>query len=264
MPLKWQVIQSDLGSWQHPISRDKIKFILFVDEGSRFRVGRILFTNSRNQATWPVVQQCYEELWLPNFGKPEAIRVDPEGVWRGEEAESYCRERGIDLSPVPAEAHWQVGIVENAIKSHKHVMSSLAQEFPDMSCHELFAKATWACNSRDNHLGYSPAQHAMGRNPDEWGRLFNSKIDGFPIHPQQMVDGGFKETIVAMDLAERSFLDYQVKSRLARAEAAGQRPLKSFVPGDLVFFWRKQVPGGGDIKAFLGPDNSSVPRESLQ
>ena len=246
LPQKWQVIQSDLGSWQHPITKHKIKFILFIDEGCRFRVGKILFEDSRQQATWPVVQQCFEEIWLPVFGKPEVIRVDPEGVWRGRDAEAYCQEREIELSPVPAEAHWQVGVIENAIKSQKHVMSSLAQEFPEMSLHECFAKALWACNSRDNYVGYSPAQHALGRNPDEWGKLFETKIDGYPIHPQQMVDGGFQETIKAMGIAEKSFIEFQVKSRLARAEAAGQRPLKSFHPGDLVFFWRKQVPGGGD------------------
>ena len=103
LPQKWQVIQSDLGSWQHPITKHNIKFILFIDEGCRFRVGKILFEDSRQQATWPVVQQCFEEIWLPVFGKPEVIRVDPEGVWRGRDAEAYCQEREIEMSPVPAE-----------------------------------------------------------------------------------------------------------------------------------------------------------------
>lgn len=127
VPLKWQVVQCDLGSWHHPITKDKVKFLLMVDEGSRFRIGRILFENSRSQATWNIVQQCFEEHWLATFGKPEVIRVDPEGVWRDEQAEAYCRERGIELSPIPAEAHWQIGIVENAIKSQK-------------TCHDLIGR----------------------------------------------------------------------------------------------------------------------------
>ena len=85
----------------------------------------------------------------------------------------------------------------------------------------------------------------MGRNPDDWGKLFEAKVDGYPIHPQQMVDGGFKQTIESMGTAEKSFVEFKVKSRLARAEAAG--------PGDLVLFWRKQVPGGGD-KGFSSND----------
>ena len=180
------------------------------------------------------------------------MRVDPEGAWRSTEADVYFRERGIDFTHIPAEAHWQVGIVEGAIRALKAVMTSLADEMLDMSPQELFARALWACNSRDNHLGYSPAQHAMGRSPDEWGRLFESKIDGFPIHPEQMVDGGFAESIKAMAIAEQSFARHQAETRLARAKAAGSRPMKSFVPGDLVFFWRRQVPGGGEKGLFMG------------
>ena len=236
---KWQRIQCDLGSWTHPQTKHKVKFILFIDEGCRFRVGRILFENSRNQATWPIVRKVFEEAWLASFGQPEEIRADPEGIWRSDEAAAYCQERGIILSPIPAEAHWQIGVVEEAIGALKHVMTSLAQDFSEMEVSELFYRSIWACNSRDNQHGYSPAQHAMGRTPDEWGRLFDSEVEGHPIHPQQMVGGGFK-------------------TRLARAEAAGTRPLKSFTPGDLVFYWRKQVQGGGDKGfswrgQFLGP-----------
>ena len=79
--------------------------------------GRSLFENSRSQATWPIVRQCFEEHWLAHHGQPESIRVDLEGAWQGEEADAYCRERGISLTPIPAEGCWQIGIVENAIKS---------------------------------------------------------------------------------------------------------------------------------------------------
>ena len=260
IPLKWQVVQSDFGSWYHPITKDKCKFMLFIDEGCRFRSGKILFENSRNQATWPIIRQCFEEHWLAHHGQPETLRVDPEGAWRDQDADAYCRERGIMLSPIPAEAHWQVGIVENAIKGIKHVMTSLAEEFKTMSVQELFSRALWACNSRDNHMGYSPLQHATGRSPDEWGRLFESTQHHHPIHPQQMIDGGFGENIKAMTTAEQSFSKFQAETRLARAAAAGSRPMKSFCPGDLVYYWRRQVPGNQGQKGgfswsgqFVGP-----------
>ena len=233
-----------MGSWTHPISKDKIKFVMFIDEGSRFRVGKILYENTRNQATWPVMKRHFEESWVSTFGFPEEIRVDPEGIWRGEEPAQYCQERGIILSPIPAEAHWQIGVVEESIGAAKSVMESLAHEFPDMSISECFFRSIWACNSRDNQFGYSPAQHAMGRTPDEWGRLFEGKVTEHPIHAQQMIDGGFAENIKAMAIAEQSFSRHQATVRLERAKAAGGRPLKSFVPGDLVFYWRKQVQGG--------------------
>jgi hypothetical protein len=151
----------------HEVTKDKCKFILFIGEGSRFRLGKIckgLFENYRSQATWPLVRQCFEEHWLPHHGQPEPIRVDPAGVWRGEEADTYCRGRGISFTPIPAEAHWQVGIVENAIKAVKYVMTSLAEEFKDMSMQELFSRSLWACNPRDNQCGLCsmpPAEHQM-------------------------------------------------------------------------------------------------------
>ena len=242
LPKKWQVVQSDMGSWYHPITKDKCKFILFIDEGCRFRTGKVLFENSRSQATWPIIRQCFEEHWVAHHGMPDTIRVDPEGAWRDSTADLYCQERGITLSPIPAEAHWQIGIVESAIKGVKQVMSAIAEEFGQMSCQELFSRALWACNSRDNHLGYSPLQHAMGRSPDEWGKLHDSEVTGHPIHPQQMVDGAFAENIQAMSLAEQAFARFQAEARMERAKAAGKRPMKSFCPGDLVFYWRQQVP----------------------
>ena len=258
IPKKWQVVQSDMGSWVHPYSKDKCKFILFIDEGCRFRAGKILFMNNRNMATWSLVKQVFEEHWLSHFGQPEVLRADPEGVWRDTEAAEWCGSRGIELSTIPAEAHWQIGIVENAIKGVKAVMSAMAEEFHDMSLNELFCRAIWVSNSKDNHRGYSPLQHAMGRSPDEWGHLFESKIKDYPIHPQEMADGGFAENIRAMAVAEQQFSEFQAGQRLARAQAAGNRPLKSFCPGDLVFYWRKQVPGGAGkgfswTGQFVGP-----------
>lgn len=244
LPKKWQVVQSDMGSWTHPHTGDKCKFVIFIDEGCRFRAGQILFTNSRNMATWSQMKEVFEAHWLSHFGQPEVLRVDPEGVWRDGAAADWCAERGIQLATIPAEAHWQVGIVESAIKGVKSIMDGIAEEFHDMSLHELFCRALWASNSKDNYLGFSPLQHAMGRSPDEWGHLFDSKIKGYPIHPAQHMDGGFSENIRAMAIADQKFSEFQATERLARAVAAGRRPMKSFVPGDLVFFWRKQVPGG--------------------
>ena len=258
IPKKWQVLQTDVGTWTHPYTRLKYKFVLFIDEGCRFRTGSILFQDQNRQASWEVIRKSMEEHWLAHFGQPELIRGDADGAWRNEEADRYCYQRGIQLEFVPAEAHWQIGVVESAIKSTKAVMQALCEEFKDMSIEECFARALWACNSRDNHCGYSPLQHATGRAPDEWGRLFDSQVTEFPIHSQEMIDAGFGSNIQAMSAAEQAFLKDQAQQRLARAEAAGKRPLKSFVPGDLVFYWRRQVAGrpkerGFTIGSLVGP-----------
>lgn len=155
VPKEWEVVQVDLGTWTNPHSREKFKFILFVDEGSRFKVGKVLFENSRQQATWDVVQKCFEEHWLSVFGTPAVLRTDPEGTWRSEAADAYCQQRGIELTPIPAEAHWQIGIVESSIRAVKRAMTRLSDEYSNLTPQECLAKALWACNARDNHHGYS-------------------------------------------------------------------------------------------------------------
>ena len=258
VPKKWHTLQTDVGTWTHPYTRKKYKFVLFIDEGCRYRTGKILLQDQNRQASWDVIKQSLEEHWIAHFGQPEVIRGDSDGAWRNTEADIYCSRRGILLDFVPAEAHWQVGIVESVIKSTKAILHALCEELQDMSVEECFSRALWASNSRDNHCGYSPIQHALGRAPDEWGRLFESEVKTFPIHAQEMVDGGFGNNVKAMATAEQAFLKHQAEQRIARATAAGKRPLKSFLPGDLVFYWRRQVAGrekerGFSIGSFVGP-----------
>ena len=185
VPNKWHTLQTDVGTWTHPYTRDKYKFVLFIDEGCRFRTGKILFKDDSRQASWDVIKKSLEEHWLSHFGQPEVIRGDADGAWRNKEADAYCSQRGILLDFVPAEAHWQIGVVESAIKPTKSVLNALCEEFRDMSIEECFGRALWACNSRDNHCGYSPLQHALGRAPDERGRMFDSEVQGFPIMPKK-------------------------------------------------------------------------------
>lgn len=57
--------------------------------------------------------------------------------------------------------------------------------------------------------------------------------------------------------AEKAFLDEQAKRRLERAERMGHRRHQIFLPGDLVYFFRRQVPhtdrGTFQTGRFLGP-----------
>ena len=223
-----------IGTWTHPYTNKKYKFVIFIDEGCRYRSGKILFEAKSRQASWDLIRQALEEHWIAHYGQPEVIRGDADGA--------YCNNRGIQLEFAPAEAHWQIGIVESSIRSLKSVLQALSEEFKDMTIEECFSRALWACNARDTHCGYSPLQHALGRAPDEWGRMFDSKIKDFPIHSQEMIDAGFGGNIRAMSVAEQAFLKDQAEQRISRAKAA----------------WRKQVAGyekqrGFTTGSFVGP-----------
>ena len=256
IPQKWERIQIDAADWEHPVKTHKFRFVLIVDEGSRFKAGRAFSGNPRKAGTWEDMKQVFEQVWLPVHGNPATIRVDPAGPWRSNKADAYFAERGIMLDPIPAEAHWQIGIVERGIRSVKAVMDALAPEFPDMTDDELLGRAIWVCNSRDLYRGFSPVQHASGRTPDAEMRMFETTEER-PLHCDLFEDGGFGQNIRAMCTAEKAFSDEQSKQRLQRAQAMGHRKTSNYIPGDLVFYWRRQQAGKSHQSfpktRFLGP-----------
>ena len=76
------------------------------------------------------------------------------------------------LDIIPGEAHWKVGICEQAIQGTKTLMNKIAEDDPEVTAAEALAEATRTFNSRELIRGYSPIQHALGRAPDATGRLF--------------------------------------------------------------------------------------------
>ena len=256
LPRKWERLQVDLADWEHPVSKRKMRIAVFIDEGSRFRAAKVFPGPYRRAGNWEDLRRAYEEIWLPAHGVPASIRVDSAGAWVSEKADTYFSERGVYLETIPAEAHWQIGIVERAIQSMKAVLDSLAQEFPEMSEEELVGRAVWIGNARDLYRGFSPLQHAAGRTPDEDMRMFESTEEK-PLNNDVLEDGGFGQNIRAMCLAEKTFIDEQARQRVQRAQAMGHRKSQYFVPGDLVFYWRKQQAGKQHANfpkgRFLGP-----------
>ena len=103
--------------------------------------------------------------------------MDPDGAWRSGKLDQYFAEQQIVVEHVPTEAHWQISLIERAVQTTQNMMSALHKEFPEMSTEELFSRSLWAQNTHDQYLGFSPLQHAFGRNPDKQGNLHD---DGFP------------------------------------------------------------------------------------
>ena len=96
-----------------------------------------------------------------------------------------------------------------------------------------------------------------------WVGLPMSMVDSFedptirPVHPSLLDDGGFKEDIQARMTATQEFAEEIAKRRLERAQRSGTRRIVDYVPGDLVYYWRNQVPLKGkttqSVGRFLGP-----------
>ena len=249
---KWHTLQCDAFSWNHPETHEKWQFMLGIDEGSRLRTGRLLFQHGSRTPSAQDFIDYFEGHYLPHFGKPQLLRLDPAGCFRSKGLDAYLLDRQIEVHHIPAEAHWQISLVERAVQTVKSIMTALVLEQPQMTASEAFYRSLWASNHREQYHGYSPLQHAFGRAPDELGHLGESKMRDLPILTESGISAEFGPDVKAMLTAEKVFLEEQAKERLRRAALSGARAMRNFCPGDLVFAWRRMTPKQDGQKHFRG------------
>ena len=231
---------------------------MVIDEGSRFRVGRVLLEGGQKKklhATGVQATEALKDCWIQYFGKPQTLRLDADGSFRSRAVEDFCDRQQIYLDMIPGEAHWKLGICEQAIQGTKMVMSKIAEDEPEVSPKDALVEATRIFNCPEMIRGYSPIQHALGRAPDEAGRLFPPINGTSPDLLVERSDGEMARNLQRMHQAEKAFLDWTNQQRLTRASNSKSRKYPNVQPGDLVFMWRKQVSGskGSKTGSFIGP-----------
>ena len=99
---------------------------MVVDEGSRFRVGRMILTGKKAHVNAASFLESLQEICFQYFGLPYTLRVDPDGTFRNTAVRDFCDRNHIHLDIIPGESHWKLGICEQAIQGAKHVMNKLA------------------------------------------------------------------------------------------------------------------------------------------
>ena len=259
LPPKWHTVSADVGNWHHPTKGEHVQFLVVIDECTRFRTARILTRGSKQQPSASLCLQYFQEGWVQYFGLPRTLRLDPAGAFRSQAVETYCDKHSIFLDLVPAEAHWQVGTVEQAVQGIKHLMDKLHEEDIDITPEEALSTAVRTFNHREQIRGFSPGQLALGRNGDDSNRIVPS-ANGLP--PDLLVEnasGEFERDIQRRASAERAHASWHANQRLIRAKNSKPRRAFNYEPGELVFFWRCQESNksrrspGGKHGRFLGP-----------
>ena len=259
LPPKLATISADVGHWTHPHTSEVVQFMIVIDEGSRYRVARVL-TQGARQA--PKAQDCIhylQEGWVQYFGHPRVLRLDPAGAFRSAALEEWCDRHQIHLDIVPGEAHWKIGTVENAVKGVKEVMQKLCEHEPELSPQEALAEAVVVFNQKDLIRGFSPTQHILGQSPDSTGRFTPGSEQPPPGCLVENPEGEFERSVQRRLEAEKCLLEWQARQRLNRARNSRHRPCYDYEPGELVFYWRTQDANkgrrqpGGKHGRFLGP-----------
>ena len=259
LPPKWATISADIGHWKNPHTGEHAAFMVIIDEGSRYRVARILCKGLKKTPSAAECIQYLREGWTQYFGNPQCLRVDPAGAFRSQALTDYCDRNSIFLDVIPGEAHWQIGACEQAVQGLKEVMTKLSPENPEVTSEELLSTAVRTFNQRDLVRGFSPLQHAFGRSVDVTGRLVNA-ASGVPDEIQiENPEGEFQRNVERQAQAEKAHSEWQAKQRILRAQNSRGRRLEVFQPGQLVYFWRSQESGqhrnspGSKKGRFLGP-----------
>ena len=116
LPPKWHTISADIGHFHHAETNEHAQFMVIIDECSRFRTARILTKGSKQQPTAAACLQYLREGWTQYFGNPRCLRLDPGGSFRSQSVQDFCDRNDILLDIIPGEAHWQIGVCEQAVQ----------------------------------------------------------------------------------------------------------------------------------------------------
>ena len=97
LPAKFAVVAADGGKWTHPITQEEYEFACIIDEGSRYRVARILKQGKKQTMNAAQFTQYFREGWMQYFGCPNTLRLDPAGCFRSHQLERFCDDHSIFL-----------------------------------------------------------------------------------------------------------------------------------------------------------------------
>ena len=252
----WCTLQID-GFYMR-IGQEVFHYLLMVDEASGFCVVEEMIRHPEKEMrhmTTAQVCRTLELRWCQIFGFPETIKLDPEGAFRGLDLGEYCSSRGIELSVIPAEYHEGISEVERSIGTiRRKIEAFMRQEqyHPTRAAAQMVA----AHNTMARTLGFSPAQWAFGRDVTVTGH--SRERPGEVCAQSAMSDPshGMAESLELRTRAEKAFIEARAREVMSRAMNSRTRPAKRFLPGDIIFYQRFQVPQDA-------PANSVVDRPRM-
>ena len=249
---KWQCVSVDTFWWKTPKELlavgQKPEYVLglsMMDEATDYHTAILMKTSKdpiRNIAGDDFIQ-AFSKGWLQTLPAPSLFRYDEEGFMKSLEVVAWLETFGMKLEPIAGESAWQDGKHSRHLQVLKENMNLLSMELgPEYSAQELLSLAISAKNNMHNIRGYSPNQWAFGQN--------HNRISSFLQQYQNLTLQGsrdiptFEEQVQLEEKAQRLFLQVDSKRRISRAMHAKMRPLKEFMTGDLVYYFRKGIKEG--------------------
>ena len=245
-------VSTDVKFWKIIFKEDArvkttLKVLNIVDAASGMDIA-IQIADQTAETIW----KAFATGWLRWAGSPRCLRVDPH---RSQIARGFFDKadgRGIFVEPTPAEAHWQMGQVENNAK-YLRQMGYRTVEDIDVSQSDfqtMLDELTDAKNSLVQHNGYMPRQWVFGLIPRVPGHMLEENSD----LPNMDPEGRFRRIAEVRHKCRMAVIETEANAKIRKCLIGRSRPMRgNYVPGDLVYHWRA---GNGVHQAqgqWLGP-----------
>ena len=160
--------------------------------------------------------------------------------------------RGIFVEPTLAEAHWQMGQVENNVRYLRQMGYRIVEDI-DVSqsdFQKMLNELADAKNSLDQHNGYMPRQWVFGLIPRVPCHMLEENSDLPNLDPE----GRFRRIAEMRHKCRMAAIETVANAKIRKSLIGRSRPMRgNYVPGDLVHYWRA---GNGVHQAqgqWLGP-----------
>ena len=215
----------------------KVKALNIVDHASGFQRMIPFFETDTSK----LLRDLLEQHWIAWAGIPEELILDPAQTNLGEPMLGPAEAQGTIVRPIAAEAHWQLGKVENHGGWFERILSKIIDEHNPKDKDEWLECVTHAHvkNTMIQMYGFTPHQFVFGRNPMVPSDLLSEPVHVIPATASLTSEAAARSQAIRAS-ARRAVLELQDDKALRVALAARPRVSQSFKPGDLVAYWRNQ------------------------
>ena len=230
------IVSMDVNFWKISFkeSREKktLKVLNIVDTASGMHIA-IQVADQTAETIW----KAFATGWLRWAGSPRCLRVDPHSSQIARGFFDKAEGRGIFVEPTPAEAHWQMGQVENNARYLRQMGYKILEDI-DVSegdFQTLLDELTDAKNSLVQQNGYMPRQWVFGLIPRVPGHMLEEDPDLPNLDPE----GRFRKIAEMRHKCRMAAIETEANAKIRKSLIGRSRPMRgNFVPGDLVYYWR--------------------------
>ncbi|OSX73858.1 hypothetical protein BU14_0323s0002 [Porphyra umbilicalis] len=217
------------------------RFLHLVDLGTR--LSQCVMVADKEA---PTIARAVLERWVCIYGAPRCVLSDPGAEFHNELFRTLAERFNMRVETTAAQSAWSNGVCERHNGIIKHMVLSLAADYPAATFQELLSHACFAKNSLAVHGCATPFQLVTGTMP----RLPSVLSDSLPA----MQEGHLP---TEADLARTLALLADSRAAFSRAEASQsvRRAMNRRVSGDL-----GRVYSPGDIVRYWSQSQASARR----